>query len=404
MEELHRCYVENKIQSEHGFIATLKLRLDPERPAIKQLCAETVWFYYLFPSNITVATKRERVETCWGWSGARLHDDRYVLAESSLAGAGSAGVAYSTYMWREFRFFWAMMVDWFNSPQNERETLSREPWEFAQWLDGREFSAGRMLRHVILYLLFPEWFEPIATASHKCQIIRKLYAEAISVDLNAGTELDRAVLTVRQGLEKRFPEIEVNFYLSPVKELWQTSANAPPPPPPPVEPDTNRLSDEEATAWFSRKFPENTRVWWLSSGTGGHLWPEFAKRGVAVLSHGDLGDLSEYETREQMTSDLVDLSQGSRPWNRSLALWQFSREMQVNDVIIAHYGGLHVVGWGQVKGDYTYDLDRPEYPHRRPVDWHACDPPITAPHRAVAKALTDFSPYLPFVHQVFLED
>ena len=102
-----------------------------------------------------------------------------------------------------------------------------------------------------------------------------------------------------------------------------------------------------------------------------------------------------------MTSDLVDLGQGRRPWNRSLALWQFSREMQVNDVIIAQYGGLHVVGWGYVTGDYTYDPDRPEYPHRRPVIWHACDPPITAPHRSVAKALTDFSPYLPFVHQAF---
>ena len=51
-------------QSEHEFIATLKLRLDPERAVIKQLCAETMWLYYLFPSNMRVATKRDRIAMC----------------------------------------------------------------------------------------------------------------------------------------------------------------------------------------------------------------------------------------------------------------------------------------------------------------------------------------------------
>ena len=105
VEELHRSCVENKAQSEHGFIATLKLRLDPESPAIKHLCAELLWFYYLFPSNMTVETKRDRVETCWSWSGEPLQERPNVLTETILGGAGSAGAAYFTYMWLEFRFF-----------------------------------------------------------------------------------------------------------------------------------------------------------------------------------------------------------------------------------------------------------------------------------------------------------
>ena len=230
---------------------------------IKQLCAETMWLYYLFPSNMRVATKRDRIAMCWG-----LQNHRNVLTDSALDGAGSSGAAYFTYMWLEFRFLVTMMVDWFSSPGNQQETLSKEPWECAQWLDNREFAPGRMLRHVILYLLFPEWFEPIATASHKRQIVRKLYQGDSSVDFNNRTELDRAVLTIRRRLEKQFPDIEVNYYRSPIKELWQPGAITPPTT---IEPDTYKLSDEGVAAWFRRRFAESSRVWWLSAGTGGHL-------------------------------------------------------------------------------------------------------------------------------------
>ena len=302
-------------------------------------------------------------------------------------------------MWREFRFFVTMMVDWFATPSNRRETLLTDPWEFAAWLEQREYVSGRMFRHVMLYLLFPEYLEPIASASYKRQIVKRLRPRGNPVDDLDLIALDRAVLEARRKLEDEFTDREVDFYRSPIKERWKPGAGDGPEDP--VVPHDVRLSNEEAAAWFQGRFPDSERVWWLSAGTVGRLWPNFLTDNVAVLSHGDLGDLGEYRSRDALAEELVKLGRGPNPRNRSLALWQFSREMQVNDLIIAQYGGLHVVGWGQVKGDYTYDPDRPEYPHRRPVDWHACDPPITAPHRAVAKALTDFSPYLPFMHQVF---
>ena len=61
---------------------------------IKQLCAETMWLYYLFPSNMRVATKRDRIAMCWG-----LQNHRNVLTDSALDGAGSSDAAYFTYMW-----------------------------------------------------------------------------------------------------------------------------------------------------------------------------------------------------------------------------------------------------------------------------------------------------------------
>ena len=398
-ESLNRFYVEQLDEGEGRFEVKLKRQLDPAPPAAKRLWAEMTWVYLIYPLNMTTAKKRDRITTFWGWSGANLLDTHEALSDPVLTGVGSGGMAYFTHMWREFRFFVTIMGDWFTIPQNRRDTLLTDPWEFAGWLERREYVSGRMFRHVVLFLLFPEYFEPIASASYKRQIVKKLHAKGDTVDELNLIALDRAVLEVRRELEDEFPELEVNFYRSPIKERWQPSASVPT-----AKPEASvesRLTADAAATWFQENFPGSARVWWLSAGTGGRLWPDFLKDKIAVLSHGDLGDLGEYRSRDTLVAELVKLGRGPNPRNRSLALWQFSREMQVNDVIIAQYGGLHVVGWGYVRGDYTYDPDRPEYPHRRPVEWHACDAPISAPGRTVAKALTDFSPYLPFVHRVF---
>ena len=77
------------------------------------------------------------------------------------------------------------------------------------------------------------------------------------------------------------------------------------------------------------------------------------KESVAALGYGDLGDLGEYNSRDAMNEELIKLGRGRNPKHRSLALWQFNHDMQVNDVIMAQYGGRHVVGWGYVRGDYN---------------------------------------------------
>ena len=394
-ELLNRFYVERLDEGEDRFEVKLKRQLEPASAEAKRLWAEMTWVYLLFPLQTTTEKKRDRVATFWGWSGASLPDGHDALSDPVLAGVGSGGTAYFMHMWREYRFFVTTMVDWFATPRKRRETLLTDPWEFAGWLEQREYVSGRMFRHVVLFLLFPEHFEPIASASHKRQIVRGLHPSGNSVDDLHLIALDRAVLEVRRKLEDEFPNVEVNFYRSPIKERWK-----PGPGDGPVDVVVS-VSPEEAAAWFRRRFPDSERVWWLSAGTGGRLWPDFLKEKIAMLSHGDLGDLGEYRSRDALVDELVKSGRGPNPRNRSLALWQFTREMQMNDVIIAQYGGLNVVGWGYVRGDYTYDADGPEYPHRRPVEWHACDSPITAPHRTIAKALTDFSPHLPFVHGVF---
>lgn len=396
---LNHHYVERIDEGEGQFDVKLKRQLDPAPPDVKRLWAEMAWVYSLYPLQITANKKRSQVFTYWGWSGEELEQSHDALTDEVLAGVGSGGTAYNTHKWREFRLFVTMMADWFGIDQADRESKLANPWSFAGWMEEQEYVSGRMLRHVVLFLLFPDYFEPIATVSYKEQIVKALHPRMDSVDFSDRIALDRAVLEVRRNLESELPNHEVNFYRSPIMQRWQETPTVPPPDR--VARDRPRVTVDSAQVWFRETFPTSKRVWWLSVGTGGGFWADFLNEQIAVLSYGDLDDLGGYGSRDAMTEELVKLGRGRNPKHRSLALWQFSHDMQVNDVIIAQYGGRHVVGWGHVRGDYTYDPERPEYPHRRTVEWHACDPLITIPNRTIAKALTDFTPHLPIVHQVF---
>ena len=394
---LRRCYVENTVSNAEGFNATLKLKLDPEPPAIKRLWAELAWVYYLFPTNMTARTKRDRIALYWRWSGATLPDDHHALAPPVLDGVGGAGVAYSTHIWREYRALVLVSVDWCALSRQETEVLLADPWDFATWLEDRQDIAGRMVRHALLYLLFPDYFEPIVTASHKRQIVRALHPEGDALYNADRVTLDRAVYDVRKILEKEQPSNTVNFYRPPTNERWQGRSKPPRPAPDATKPSVTR---EEAEDWFRKRFSE-ARVWWLGTGPRARLWHDSKNMGLAVLSENDLGDLGEYESRDTVAQDLAAVGRGSNPTMRSLALWQFRSDIQVGDVVIAHSGGSRILGWGRVEGDYAYDPERSEYPHTRQVEWHPCEPPAVAPKRYIAKALTDFSPYLPMVHRIF---
>lgn len=392
---LRRCYVEKSVDNTDGFNATLKVKLDPEPPTIKRLWAELAWVYYLFPTNMAAETKRDRISMYWQWSGASLRDDHHALVAPVLAGAGGTGVAYHTHIWREFRAFVLVLLDWYALSRQDRNALLADPWEFATWLEGRPEIAGRMVRHALLYLLFPDYFEPIVTASHKRQIVRAIHPDGASRYNADRVTLDRSVYDVRKILEEEDSSTTVDFYRSPTNERWQgdqkpTSSVATKTP----------VTPGEAEDWFRKRFGD-ARVWWLGTGPRARLWPESKNAGLAVLSENDLGDLSEYESREAVAKDLAAVGRGSNPTMRSLALWQFRSDMHVGDTIIAHSGGSRILGWGRVRGDYVYDPERPDYPHIRQVEWHPCERPTSAPKRYVAKALTDFSAYFPSVRRIF---
>ena len=125
---------------------------------------------------------------------------------------------------------------------------------------------------------------------------------------------------------------------------------------------------KESEDWLQRKFGD-ARVWLLSVPGGGRLWNEFRSQGFIAVGWDYLGDLSEYAAREEIQAAISGKEGRDNPRNSSLAVWQFSHDMQPGDIVIAKKGISVLYGWGRISGDYAYEPERGEYQHIRTVDW-----------------------------------
>ena len=214
-------------------------------------------------------TKRFQIKKVWEWSGEPLPQDHPALGDLLAAGVSRPGTAYDTHRWRELVFFVTTMCDWVALDPSRQAELLADPWNYADWLETREFAPGRQLRHVLLFLLFPDQFDRILTTSQKQQVVRKFTAtwgEAPDFDYSDRVALDRAVLAVRERLEDSSEGEEVDFYRAPVVEVWQEPKE--PRQEEPEDPGPPLLPQAQAEAWFQERFG-NIRVWALSPGEGG---------------------------------------------------------------------------------------------------------------------------------------
>ncbi len=245
-EQLREHYVENPDAGTEKFHDKLERQLEPASPAAKCLWAEMTWVLYLIVSRDSLRrqTKHDHIKQAWEWSGKDLPGRNWALGDLLAKGTVNPGTAFNTYKWLEFAFFVDTMGDWFSRLSREqREELLSDPWKFAAWLDARKGSERRQLRHIFLFLLFPDSFELTVSKKHKRHIIvefHKKWGHKADVDYRKCTtiEVDRAVLKVREQLEREHPGKEIDFYQQPYKDWWLPKPSPDPEPDP--KPDKKR--------------------------------------------------------------------------------------------------------------------------------------------------------------------
>ena len=231
-QELRALYVEKLDDgSTDSFMVKLGRQLASGSADAKCLWAEMDWVYRLIAhqGSVKPSTKRQRINEIWQWSDRQFPDGHELLDDAVLgAGIVNPGMGYWALSWKEYEFLILAMLKWFSLASDERKSLLDRPWDFASWLDARESAGDRMFRHAVLYVLFPDQFEPIVSGKHKSDIVKKLH-QGNGPDLSDRIAVDQALLAIRQRLETEYPDEEVHFYRSPIKELWQESAPAEPP-------------------------------------------------------------------------------------------------------------------------------------------------------------------------------
>lgn len=351
-EELKKLFVDHPLADDRPFIEKLEEQLGPGTPDAKRLWAEMTWVVNLIDSAKKAETKLADFRLVWRWSKDEAPGSDLLELELLANGVVIPGTAWNSYSWMEYRFFVIAMLDWADKAEEKRRGLLAQPWEFAAWLASTQFAKNRMFPNALLYLLFPDHFDPILSNDGRRKIVRCMRDPE---DPDPGKDLvplSQAILEIRRRLEKMAPGQKIHFYYPPYVEFWD---------------------EKKAKAWFSEKFGE-INVWCMNMNVDGEkIWPGVARDRVASIGwHGNIGDLSKFKSKDEVKRHLVDQGYGANPYNRALFLWQFGHEMEPGDLIIATRKAGWYIGWGCVRGDYRYDPDGGEFrTHTRKVDWHA---------------------------------
>ena len=145
---------------------------------------------------------------------------------------------------------------------------------------------------------------------------------------------------------------------------------------------------------------KDAKCWMYAPGEGAHLWEDCRKDGVMVIGWSELGDLSQYESREAMRDQMrQEYGLEGSYMNASLATWEFTNEMQVGDIVFVKKGRSVSLGRGVVEGEYVYDEQRGEYCNVRKVKWTHVGEWITQEFHAL-KTLTEIGRYSDYVKRL----
>ena len=355
-------FVDNLLEDERGFFEKLKIQVSQNNPVLCQLTSELLWVLHLFPTNLKQATKAEQITKVWEWSGETFPNNPSVPI-SFPNGIGNPGIAFNTHRWRELNYLWRVASDFKKLSTPERERLLGTPWHFCAWLDHIDDMGWRQMRHILLHLLFPSQFERMSVGTHKRQIIEAFADQLPSplpqpeIDLVPEAMLDWKVYLIRQELENELAHKDLDFYDPLFHSRWERKKQQP----------TN--IEEPSTAYRMSNHAQ-AKHWIIGCESDANLWLEFQDQGIAAIGWDFLGDLSEYETREEVRLAMVDeYENDARFSNDTLANWQFSREISPGDFIYVKKGRQRIIGFGRVTGHYTFKTEREHYQHTRTVEW-----------------------------------
>ena len=222
LDRIHEAFVATPDDGDRSFIVKFKDQIGQAGQDVIRLAAEILCVYFLFPSNVGGARKHQVVNEVLGWAGDSLPESHPVSAAFSN-GIGSGGQGYNTRRPFEIAFLIDVAIAWKKLPPDRQAVIAADPWLFQEFVDSIEDAESKQLRHMLLYLLFPNHFERIASSNHKRRIV-KAFSGLVGTEPE---DEDRAILAIRGELEKLLPNQQLDFYWSPLREAWYDDSEGP---------------------------------------------------------------------------------------------------------------------------------------------------------------------------------
>ena len=158
----------------------------------------------------------------------------------------------------------------------------------------------------------------------------------------------------------------------------------------------NKSNDSETNTISDKKHKLH---YWMYTVFDDTSWMECQQKEIMVLGMDNIGDYSQYDSKESLRQELISTYDNSTSRkNQALMAWNFANKLAINDVIFAKRSNT-LVGKGIVTGDYIFDDSRQEYKNIRTVKWLQIGE-WEHPGKSVAKRLTDITPYTDYIEKL----
>jgi len=146
---------------------------------------------------------------------------------------------------------------------------------------------------------------------------------------------------------------------------------------------------------------DGRRYWLYAPGPKAKYWDQCWENSEMVVGFDEVNRLDSYGSRQELEAAIKKaLKTKKRPYNASLAGWQFVHDVKPGDTVIAKFGSSAYLGYGTIVGDYDYDSTRDGYRNLRKVTWAKKGKWEEKKGRTVLKTLTDITPYPDYVERL----
>lgn len=127
------------------------------------------------------------------------------------------------------------------------------------------------------------------------------------------------------------------------------------------------------------KFPNQNakKLWKIAPGRNAEFWDVVSERDCIAIGWQDIGDLRNFKNKSEIKDALEKIGKTD---GGAIQLWNFARNIQIGDIVVANKGLSEVVGIGVVTSDYIAPEDEnnpcKEISHQnvREVEWLITEP------------------------------
>ena len=203
------CVVDRPDASGDSFEEKFKRQLADADTNVTKLAVELVLIYFLFPSSVSGARKRELIKEIISWKGIEFSKTAEEVMKPLDTGIGGTGLAYNMRRPVEIAFLAESARRLVELSIEERRGVLEDHIRLRSLLHEVEGEATRQGRDILLHLLFPDRYERIASRTQK-RLIVDTFADVLQdTHMVEDIDIDDQIYAIRQRLEELLPGKEL---------------------------------------------------------------------------------------------------------------------------------------------------------------------------------------------------